>query len=199
MAKKPPAVPVGRKLSRAETHDLGMIIKERTKVLRHHVEAEGTRLLADFEKQIAAQFTFDQDEVWKKAAEQALEAVRAADAIIAERCENLGVPRSFRPGLTISWHGRGENMLRERRVELRAVAKAEVKAMMAGAVMKVEREALDLRTQVVSLGLVTEEAQAFLQTLKPVESVMHELEFGAITAKLDSLPPAQRAQIKFDS
>jgi hypothetical protein len=196
---KPPAVPAGRQLSRAETHDLGMIIKERTKVLRHHVEAEGTRLLADFEKQIAAEFKFDQDEVWKKAAEEALEAVKAADAIIAERCEKLGIPRTFRPGLSISWHGRGENMLKGRRSELRNVAKAEVKAMMAAAVMKVEREALDLRTQVVSLGLVTAEAQQFLQTLKPVESVMHELQFHAVVAKLESLPEPQRKRLQFDA
>jgi hypothetical protein len=196
---KPPAVPAGRKLSRAETHDLGMIIKERTKVLKQHIDSEGTRLLADFEKQIAAQFTFDQDEVWKKAAEDALEAVRAADKLIGDRCEKLGIPRTFRPGLSISWHGRGENMLKERRTELRNVAKAEVKAMMSAAAMKVEREALDLRTQVVSLGLVTDEAQAFLQTMRPVDTVMHELQFGAILAKLDSLPEPQRKRLQYDA
>lgn len=189
----------GRKLSRNETHDLGMIIKERAKVLKSHVESEGARLMADFERQIAAKYEFDQDEVWKAAAEEALKEAQKAQEKIAARCEALGIPRTFAPGLAISWHQRGENALKERRVELRAVAKSAVKAMMAEAVVKVEREALDLRTQIVALGLLSPDAQAFLQTLKPVEHVMQVLEFGAIEKKLEALPQPQRQRLRYDA
>lgn len=188
-----------RKLSRNETHDLGMIIKERTKVLKSHIEAEGTRLLGEFERQIAAVYSFDDDEVWKAAAEEALKAAKEAQEKIAKRCEKLGIPRTFAPGLSISWQGRGENALKERRTELRGVAKAQVKAMMAEAVVKVERESLDLRTQIVALGLLSPEAKMFLQTLKPVEAAMQALAFDDIEKKLESLPQPQRARLRYDA
>jgi hypothetical protein len=173
-----------RKLSRNETHDLGMIIKDRAKVLKAHIEAEKATVLADFEKQIAAVYEFDQDEVWKAATEKALEIVREAQEAIAKRCEELGIPKTFAPSLHASWQGRGENMLKERRNELRRVAKAEVDAMAARAVVKVERDSLDLRTQVVAMGLLSPEATTLLNTLKPVEEVMHRLDFANVEKKL---------------
>ena len=42
-----------RKLSRNETHDLSMIIKDRTKVLRAHAEEQAAACMADFERQMA--------------------------------------------------------------------------------------------------------------------------------------------------
>jgi hypothetical protein len=173
-----------RKLSRHETHDLGMIIKDRAKVLKAHIDAEKATVLADFEKQIAAVYTFDQDDTWKAATEKALEVVREAQEIIAKRCEEIGIPKTFAPTLTASWQGRGENAIKERRNELRRVAKAEVEAMAARAVVKVERDSLDLRTQVVAMGLLSPEATTFLNTLKPVEEVMHRLDFANVEQKL---------------
>ena len=75
----------GRKLSRNETHDLGMIIKDRAKVLKAHVEHQSAVVLADFEKQLAAVYSFDQDEVWKEATERAVKVVAEAQEKIAKR------------------------------------------------------------------------------------------------------------------
>lgn len=179
------AAPTGRKLARHETHDLGMIIKDRAKVLKAHIEAEKTTVLADFERQIAAIYEYDNDEVWRAAAERAAAVVKEAQAEVAKRCEELGIPKTFAPSLGISWNGRGENALKSRREELRRVAKAEVEAMAARAIVKVEQESLDLRTQVVAMGLLSDSAQTFLQTLKPVEEVMHKLDFAAVDKKLE--------------
>ena len=49
-----------------------MIIKERAKVLKAHVAHQSAACLADFEKQIAAEYRFDDDEVWKAATEEAM-------------------------------------------------------------------------------------------------------------------------------
>lgn len=173
-----------RKLARHETHDLGMIIKERAKVLKAHIEAEKARVLADFEQQIAAEYKFDQDDVWKEAAEKAGAVVKEAQAAIAKRCEEMGIPKTFAPSLHIAWSERGENACKSRRAELRRVAKAEVEAMAAAAVVKVERDSLDLRTQVVAMGLLSDAASTFLHTLKPVEEVMHRLEFTKVEQRL---------------
>lgn len=177
--------PKGRKLARHETHDLGMIIKDRAKVLKAHIEAEKTTVLADFERQIAAIYDFDQDDVWKVAAEKAAVVVKEAQAEVAKRCEELGIPKTFAPSLSVGWNGRGENACKQRREELRRVAKAEVEAMAARAIVKVEQDSLDLRTQVVAMGLLSDSATTFLQTLKPVEDVMRRLDFAAIDKKLE--------------
>ena len=96
----------GRALSRNETHDLGMIIKERAKVLRCHVEEQSVKCMADFEAKLAAIYSFDQDEVWKKATERARRVVAEAQAEVAKRCEELGIPASFAPSINATWSGR---------------------------------------------------------------------------------------------
>jgi hypothetical protein len=178
-------IPAGRRLSRNETHDLSMIIKDRAKVLKAHAEEQAAACMADFEKKLAAIYSFDQDEVWKAATEQALKVVREAQDKIAARCEELGIPKTFAPSLSASWSGRGENLLAERRAELRRVAKTSIEAMTKAAMTRVEKQSLDLRTQVVAMGLLSDDAKMFLESLAPVDEAMQSLDFGEIEARLE--------------
>jgi hypothetical protein len=174
-----------RALSRNETHDLSMIIKDRTKVLRAHAEEQAAACMADFEKKLAAIYSWDQDKVWKEATEQAEKVVKEAQGKVAKRCEELGIPKSFAPSIGMTWQGRGENALAQRRAELRRVAKASIEAMTKAAMTKIERQSLDLRTQVVALGLLSAEAKKFLDSLAPVEDAMHALDFAEMERKLE--------------
>ena len=174
-----------RKLSRNETHDLSMIIKDRTKVLRAHAEEQAAACMADFETKMATVYTFDQDEVWKKATLEAQRVVHESQNTIAKRCKELGIPAAFAPSISASWAGRGENMLASRRTELRRVAKASIEAMTKAAITKIEKQALDLRTQVVGMGLLSADAKMFLESLAPVDETMRALDFGEIEKKLE--------------
>jgi hypothetical protein len=174
-----------RKLSRNEVHDLGMILKDRTKVLRAHADEQAAACMADFEKQMATVYTFDQDEVWQKAMKEALRVVQESQNTIAKRCKELGIPASFAPQISATWQGRGENMLAMRRAELRRVAKTSIDAMIKAAITKIEKQALDLRTQVVGMGLLSADAKMFLESLAPVEDSMRALDFGEIEKKLE--------------
>lgn len=182
-----------RKLSRNETHDLSMIIKDRTKVLRAHAEEQAAACLADFETKMATVYTFDQDEVWKTATEEAQRVVSESQKAIAKRCKELGIPATFAPSISASWAGRGENMLADRRAELRRVAKASIDAMTKAAITKIEKQALDLRTQVVGMGLLSPDAKLFLESLAPVEETMRALDFGEIERKLEREQQARHA------
>jgi hypothetical protein len=173
-----------RKLSRNETHDLSMIIKERTKVLKAHVEEEATKCIADFERHISQIYSWDQDDVWKRATEEAMAEVAKAQEKIEQRCKTLGIPKDLSPRLQLSWEGRGQMKTEQRRSELRRTAKAEVEAMKASAVVKIEKQSLDLRTQVVAMGLLTPEANMFLDSLAPVEDAMHAIDFAQIETKM---------------
>jgi hypothetical protein len=178
--------PAGRALSRNETHDLSMIIKDRTKVLRAHADEQAAHCLADFEQKLAATYEWDQDEIWKAATEEAQRVVEESQKKIAARCQKLGIPKSFAPTIGMSWIGRGENALAERRAELRRVAKSAIEAMTKSAITKIEKQSLDLRTQVVAMGLLSENAKVFLESLAPVEEAMHALDFAEIERKLEA-------------
>lgn len=175
-----------RQLSRNETHDLSMIIKDRTKVLKAHAEEQAAACIADFEKQIAAVYSWDQDEIWKKATEEAFKVCKDVQDKIDARCKELGIPKTFAPQLGVSWQGRGENASRDRRTELRRVAKTSVEAMLKAAITKIEHQSLDLRTQVVSMGLLSPEARLFLESLAPVTDAMRSLDFHDIEKKLEN-------------
>ena len=173
------------RLSRTEVHDLGMIIRDRVKVLRAHAEEQAAACLADFEKKLAAVYTFDQDEVWKVATEEAQKVVAECQEKIAKRCQKLGIPRTFAPAIGMTWQGRGENALASRRAELRRVAQTSIAAMTKAAITKIEKQSLELRTQVVAMGLLSDAAKVFLESLAPVEEAMHSLDFTEIEQKLD--------------
>lgn len=174
----------GRKLSRQETHDLGMIIKERTKVLRAHALEQAKACMADFEKKLSTIYHYDQDEVWKRVTEDAMEVIKRAQEKIEAQAAKKGIPKDLAPQLLLGWEGRGQMKAASRRTELRRVAKAECDAMVAAAVTKIEKQSLELRTQVVAMGLLTPEASLFLESLAPVEEVMQELDFGKIETKM---------------
>jgi hypothetical protein len=178
--------PAPRQLSRNETHDLSMIIKDRTKVLKAHAEEQAAATIADFEKQLAAIYSWDQDEVWKRATEEAFKVCKEVQDKIDARCRELGIPKTFSPQLGVSWQGRGENASRERRTELRRVAKTSVDAMLKAAITKIEHQSLDLRTQVVSMGLLSADAKLFLESLAPVTDAMRALDFHDIEKKLEN-------------
>jgi hypothetical protein len=177
--------PQPRTLSRSETHDLSMIIKDRTKVLKAHAEAQAAACLADFERKLASVYQWDQDDTWKRATLEAERVVAEAKAKIADRCQELGIPPRFAPDLTLVWSGRGENAIQSRRAELTRVAKSSVEAMVKAAITKIERQALDLRTQVVAFGLVSAEAKMFLESLAPIEDSMRVLDFAEVERKLE--------------
>ena len=178
------AAPNGRVLSRNETHDLSMIIKDRAKVLKAHAEEQAAQCTADFEQKLAAVYSWDQDEIWRAATEEAQKVIADCQAKIAARCAKLGIPKSFAPAIGMSWSGRGENALNARRVELRRVAKTSIEAMMKAAITKIEKQSLELRTQVVALGLLSDAARFFLESLASVDEAMHTVDFAEIEQKL---------------
>lgn len=177
--------PEGRQLSRHETHDLSMIIKDRAKVLKAQVAHQAAACLADFEEQIAQEYRWDEDDVWKKALEDFRAAAEIAAAAIEEQARKRGIPKAFAPGIGFSWHGRGQNAAKDRREELRRAAKARIDAMAKEAEMRVEREALDLRTQVVSMGLLSPAATQFLNTMTTVEQAMPRLKFDTVNKQIE--------------
>jgi hypothetical protein len=181
-----------RKLNRNESHDLSMIIKDRAKVLKAYIEEEAARHIADFEQHISTVYKFDEDEVWREAAEKAAEVVAEANKKIMAQCKKLGIPAAFAPGLSLQWAGRGQNMMQSRRQELRAAAMTRIEAMKRRAATKIEQQSLDLRTQVVAMAIVSPQAKMFLESLAPVSEAMGSLDFKAIESEISKRDEVRR-------
>lgn len=161
-------------MTKVERLALGKVVRLRAKVAKDDAEAQGRRLLADFETQLAARYP-ENNPAWAEITATAKRAVEDADAQIAQLCRSFGIPEEFRPGLNCYWHGRGENAERQRRQELRAVAQREVAARVQTAKVTIDRHAAALLCDLTANGLETDHARAFLEQLPSIDDLMPRL------------------------
>jgi hypothetical protein len=179
-------------MTKSEREDLAKLIRNREKVLKAAAAQRSAELLAEFEQQMASVYSYDQDEVWKQAVAAAQHAVKDARQRIVSRCEELGIPPRFAPDISLSWHGRGENAVNERRAELRAVAKTRIAAVEKAACTKIEMSCLDMQTQVLAHGLSSAAAIEFFDNMPKVEVLMPSLEMHSIEEMLQTRKASAR-------
>jgi hypothetical protein len=144
--------------------------------------ARAAEMKAEFERQIATAYSYNSDEIWKAATEDAEAAVREAKKKIAAQCRKRGIPPEFAPGLNLNWYGRGENALKERRDELRKAAYAQIEAMSKNAKLEIQRQYLTAHERLLAGGLESEEARAFLETIPAPAMLMPALKLPEIEA-----------------
>ena len=92
----------GDSMLKSERDTLLKVCRQHERVSKSEVSAIAARGKADFERQLAAVYAFDQSEVWKKAYATAKAAYRPANEEIAREAEAMGVRASsplgsFRP------------------------------------------------------------------------------------------------------
>ena len=167
-------------MTRGERTDLGTLIRRRERLLKTAAKQRALELMADFERKISAVFSYDDDETWKAAYASAEQAVDEAKVVIAQRCRELGIPPEFAPDIDVAWYRRGQNASKERRSELRRVAKTEIDALEARAKTEIERVSVEQQTTLISDGLTSEAAQAFLAQMPTAENLMPLLELEQI-------------------
>jgi hypothetical protein len=145
---------------KAERLELAKVVRLRVKVAKNEVDKRVTRVLADVEAQLAAQYPSNHA-AWKEITKQAEDYIAQADKDIAERCRALGIPGEFRPGLNLAWYRRGENAVSSRRAELRKVAQTELAARAVDAKAEVDRQAVIQLTRLPQLNLDFHKDQIF--------------------------------------
>ncbi len=173
------------KMTSAERNDLQSLIRQRARLMKTEVKQRRLELMADFERQLSAVFSYDQDETWKGAHALAEQAVKDAQVVIEERCRELNIPKEFAPTISMMWFGRGQNAVRDRRAELRTAAKARLDALEATAKTEIERISVNGQTDLIADGLTSEAAQAFLERMPTTESLMPVLELNQVQGLLE--------------
>ena len=174
-------------MTKGEREDLQRLVRQREKALKGLAKQRSAELLADFENQMGQQYSFDQDEVWKQAMKIAESEHRKLNERIAERCEALGIPKRFAPSAGFYWNSRGENSVKERRVELRKMAQTQIEAIERKAISQIEMSSVEAQTQLAIAGLTSDAARVFVEALLPIEKLMPALSFAEVAGEAE--PP----------
>jgi len=168
-----------------ERSDLLALVRARARVAKAETDERAAALLADYERQSATIFPFDRDETWKAATLVLEAAYRESQCQVAERCDELGIPKEFQPSLSPPyWRGRGENAFASRRAELRKVAMTQIELLRKTAVTLIERKAVEVQEQLVADGLTSDAARAFLEAMPKVTTLMPTLDAKKLLGKL---------------
>jgi hypothetical protein len=158
---------------KSERDALLKVCRQRERVAKSEVSAIAARRKADFERQLAAIYAFDQSAVWKRAYETARAACRTANEEIAREAKEMGIPCEFAPWLSLPyWFDRGQNAVRERRAELTRVAHRRIEEAQKQANLQIERSSLALQTRLLADCLESAEARAFLEDMPTAEQLV---------------------------
>lgn len=171
-------------MTRADRETLIKIARQRERVAKSEAKERAARLLADFEQQLDTRYQYDQNEVWKAAAEIASKTVAEANGKIAAECQRLGIPTQFAPKLALAWSERGRNSVKDERAEMRRVAQREVDAIEKAARTLIERQSVQTQERIMVGGLTTDDARQFLEAMPSAEALMPSLTMDRVEALL---------------
>ena len=175
------------RMTASERDSLFKLARLKIRNKRRDVDEEQAHQLAEVDCQLAAQYEVDHEQ-WADITKEANRLVKEADAKIAAKCKEMGVPLKFRPGLSLGWYGRGENATRDRRTELRRVAQSELAARAKTAKVELDRAEERILTEITAAGLRSSEATKFLDTMVPlIDKLMPKLELSTLERKVPLL------------
>lgn len=160
------------KMTKSERAELGQLIRKRERVMKSLAVERSSAMLAEFDAQLSAIYSFDDDEVWKKANDEAEKIINQSNEAIAKRCTEMGIPKEFAPSLAFGWYDRGENMAKARRSELRQAAKSRIAGMEKEAYARIERMSFEAQAEVIANGLESVAALSFLEKMPSIEEMM---------------------------
>jgi hypothetical protein len=117
------------------------------------------------------------------------EQANKVNAYIKERVRERGLPDSFAPSFGTYWMNRGENMFKERRAELRRVAKAKLEANAEAAKAEIDRKEAALLVELLTHGIYSNAAKDFLSQLPTAEQLMPQLQISDVENRVKMLNP----------
>ena len=170
-------------------HDLDMLLqldRNEAKALKAATEARRAQVIAQGEADIARRYTIDHRPEWEKAYQEAQAIIDKLNKRIAADVEEEGSRAEFAPSAEICWLSRGENVLKDRRAELRRVLESEAMAQREAACAAIDLYSVKAQRELLMCGLDTEIAKQILAQRPKLEAVMPMLRLGDLEKKLDA-------------
>jgi hypothetical protein len=175
------------RMTKGEQTDLLKLVRARERLAKTMVAERKAELVADMDQQLARTYHFDEDDIWARAKELADEAVDEADRQIAARCQDLGIPKEFAPTIACRWFSRGENAVAERRTELRRAGLSRIEKIERSARTEIEKRSVQAQEDIVTHGLESPAARAFLEGMGTVEALMPALDVNILLVERRSV------------
>jgi hypothetical protein len=116
-------------ITKKERDSLLQVARLRTRVAKDKVISFAAKLKADFEQQLDAHYLWDTDETWTAMAKLMEKTKQEAQAQVAARNRELGIPEWAAPSLSWYWCDQGQQATKARRVDLRRLAATQIDAM----------------------------------------------------------------------
>jgi hypothetical protein len=162
-------------MSKGDRDALIRVAKNRAKQADHDVDARRALLYAEAIDLLTAEFEAN-DRLWADACVVATEAVEKANAQIRAQCEAMGIPPQHAPSVSTHWIARSPSYSdRERRNELKELAKVRLDALAKEAKVQIQMHTLNIEEQLILGGLESEQAREFLASMPTVEALMPKL------------------------
>lgn len=170
-------------MTKTEREELKRLARERARVAKADAHRRSADLKAIFEQELLAHYDYNRDEVWTEAVEAAKKAGQEAQAKIAARCEELGIPAAFAPSLSVSWHAQGPAAVQYEQADIRRAAYKRIEAQERAALADIDRAALDIQTNLVRAGLTSDAAVEFLSAMPSVADLMPAINIDELESK----------------
>jgi hypothetical protein len=187
--------PRPEQLSARERNDLLQIARQRAHVARGLAKQRAAQVLADFETQMATYYEALDDADWEAANQEAREAMKEANARIAARSRELGIPKRFAPRLSEPyWHTGLDYMSKEEKSSLRKAAHAQIEAAQKRAIFQIDQRSVEVQERIRVPGLTSPLAPELLASIPQVTDLMPVLQIKKVLAligKTDDTPGAE--------
>jgi hypothetical protein len=180
-----------KQMTKPEREALAKLIRQRERLAKTSAAERSAHLMADFEQQADRMYSWDEDEVWRKALLSAKEEVDRANLKIADRCKELGIPAAFAPALGIEWRQQRASIGAERS-KMRQVARRRIEQIEASARTAIERASVAAQESLLVGGLTTEAARMFAESLPVVEELMPNLSIADLQRQIIEERPIGR-------
>jgi hypothetical protein len=172
------------RMTKADSRELRTLARKRAKLLKAATAERRAEVMADFEAQLATVYTSDDDAEMRRLRMVADAAVAEVERQLAEHCQERGIPPRFAPGLSLVWHGRGENALASRRNELRTVVISRLAALEKQAHTAIERASVEIETELIGATLTTDDAREYLASMPDPANLMPSFDLTEIAELL---------------
>jgi hypothetical protein len=173
------------KIARAEQSGLLSLIKQRAKIAKADAVQRGAQLVANFETQLNTEYSFDQSAIWEAALRNASTVVTEANIRVREECDRLGIPAEFAPKIQMGWATQGQQASKERRADLRRLARVHIDAQVKHACAEIERSSVLVQTDLIASGM-SEQANTFLSNMPTIEQMLPTVQVDTVKGLLAS-------------
>jgi hypothetical protein len=174
---------------RNERETLLKLTREREQLAKKQTDARALQRTAEFERQLATDYSWDCDEILKELFEETEAIERKLNERAVQILQAKGIRRAFAPSRHGYWSSRGMNGDKGYCTELRRVFKAKNEQDTVQAKLTIQRTSLEIRTQLMADGLESAEAKAFLEAMPTAEQLMPVLSVDEVRRLL--APPGE--------